>query len=74
MQKAIKLLTIVTVVAASASSAFAANANHRDHARTTKLERYSGPLFEGRNSAPSWDYSTSGTSSGRDAMVQSLGN
>jgi hypothetical protein len=71
MLRTIKLLAIATVVVGSASSAFAANAHHRDRGRTYQVERYSDPqLFEGRNSAPRWEYPTNGTSTSRDTLVQ----
>jgi hypothetical protein len=70
MLKTIKLFAIASVIAGSASTAFAANADHRGHARTYRIERYSDPaLFEGRNSAPQWGY-LNGTSTSRGTMVQ----
>jgi hypothetical protein len=75
MSNKIMALVIATMVAGSASSAFAASSHHREHARAQQIERYSDPqLFEGRNSAPVSDYSAGATSTGRDAMVQELGN
>ena len=75
MLSKIKVVVIAMMVAGSASSAFAAGSYHREHARTHRIERYSDPqLFEGRNSAPQWGYSAGGTSTGRDAMVETLGN
>jgi hypothetical protein len=75
MSSKIMALVIATMVAGSASSAFAAGSHHREHARTQQIERYSDPqLFEGRNSALQSDYSVGATSTGRDAMVQELGN
>jgi hypothetical protein len=72
MSSKIMALLIATMVAGSASSAFAAGSYHREHARAQQIERYSDPqLFEGRNSA---NFSAGATSTGRDAMVQELGN
>jgi hypothetical protein len=75
MLNKLKVLLIATIVAGSASTAFAANDYEGDHNRPEKIQRHSDTqLFERRNSAPQWDYSTNGTSTSRDAMVQELGN
>jgi hypothetical protein len=72
MLNKLKILVIATAVAGSASSAFAATTHHHGH-RAQQIERYAGPqLFEGRNNA--WSYPTGGTFTGRDALVQELGN
>jgi hypothetical protein len=75
MSSKIMALVIATMVAGSASSAFAAGSYQHKQPHRAQIERYSDPqLFEGRNSAPQSDYSAGATSTGRDAMVEELGN
>jgi hypothetical protein len=72
MSSTIKTLFVAALVAVSASSAFAATVHHR--ARASNFEQYNDQLIEGRNAAPQFGYSSGATSTGRDAMVQELGN
>jgi hypothetical protein len=59
MRMTFKVLAIAVFVVASAASAFAANRNDRRHSQWPEFEAY---------------YTSNGSFTGRDSMVQSTGN
>jgi hypothetical protein len=68
----IKVIAVAAILAVSASSAFASQSKYHSHSRRIQSEQ----LIEGRNSASQWGYYgySGSTLTGRDALVNTLGN
>jgi hypothetical protein len=68
----IKVIAVAAILAVSASNAFASQTKYHSHSRWIQSGMQ---LIEGRNSASQWGYYGSGsTPTGRDAIVNTLGN
>jgi hypothetical protein len=66
----IKVIALAAILAVSASSAFASPKQH-SHSRRIQSDVQ---LIEGRNSASQWGFYNGFTPTGRDAIVNALGN